>query len=168
MVQSVELLLDTELDAAVRQQWTALSAAGLPSQNGHTGSSNRPHITVAVADVMPDAVDRGDAMRFDPFPVRLGGLLVFGGGRATLARTVVPSDDLLELHRQVSEAVGSHTYPHMAPGEWTPHVTLARRLTADQVAAAVEELAPRVVDLVGTAVAVRRWDGTEKREWRIG
>lgn len=168
MVQSAELLLDSGLDAAVRREWTALSDAGLPSQNRHRGESNRPHITVAVASSMPDAVDDGAAVRFDPFDVRLGGLVVLGGRTITLARLVVPSSDLLDLHGEMQKAVGEKSVDHLRPGEWTPHVTLARRLTPEEAASCVRLLSRSIEDLVGSAVAMRRWDGEAKREWRIG
>ncbi|WP_042939352.1 2'-5' RNA ligase family protein [Rhodococcus sp. AW25M09] len=168
MVQSAELLLDAGLDAAVRREWAALSDAELPSQNRHRGESNRPHITMAVASWMPDAVDDGAAVRFDPFQVRLGGLVVFGGRTITLARLVVPSNDLLDLHARMFEAVGERSLDHLQPGRWTPHVTLARRLTPEEAGDAVRLLSRNIEDLLGSAVALRRWDGEAKREWRIG
>ncbi|OZE35735.1 MULTISPECIES: 2'-5' RNA ligase family protein [unclassified Rhodococcus (in: high G+C Gram-positive bacteria)] len=168
MVQSAELLLDSGLDAAVRREWAALSEAGLPSQNRHRGDSNRPHITVAVASSMPVAVDDGAAIRFDPLGVRLGGLVVFGGRAITLARLVVPSVELLDLHARVHAAVGTGSFDNVDLGRWTPHVTLARRLTSEQAGSAVRLLSTSIEDLVGSAVALRRWDGEAKREWRIG
>ncbi|MCZ4521879.1 2'-5' RNA ligase family protein [Rhodococcus ruber] len=168
MVQSAELLLDSGLDAAVRREWAALSDAGLPSQNRHRGESNRPHITVAVAASMPVAVDDGVAVRFDPFDVRLGGLVVFGGRTITLARLVVSTSELLDLHARMHEAVGEDSLEHLAPGRWTPHVTLARRLTSEEAGSAVRLLSTSIEDLVGSAVALRRWDGEAKRAWRIG
>lgn len=168
MVQSVELLLEAGLDGAVRHQWNALSEEGLPSQNRHRGASNRPHVTVAVASSMPVALDNGDAVCFDPFDIRLGGLVVFGGRTITVARLVVPSTELLDLHARMHEAVGEHSLDHLDPGRWTPHVTLARRLTPEQAGAAVRLFSGDLDDLVGSAVALRRWDGDGKREWRIG
>ncbi|OZC44887.1 hypothetical protein CH286_20415 [Rhodococcus sp. WWJCD1] len=168
MVQSAELLLESGLDAAVRREWAALSDAGLPSQNRHRGESNRPHITVAVAASMPVAVDDGAAVRFDPFDVRLGGLVVFGGRAITLARLVVPTSELLDLHARMHAAVGEDSLDHLDPGRWTPHVTLARRLTSEEAGNAVRLLSTSIEDLVGSVVALRRWDGEAKREWRIG
>lgn len=168
MVQSAELLLDSGLDVAVRREWAMLSDAGLPSQNRHLGESNRPHITVAVASSMPVAIDDGAAIRFDPFGVRLGGLVVFTGRTITLARLVVPSSELLDLHARMHEAVGEESLDHLALGRWTPHVTLARRLTSEEAGTAVRLLSTIIGDLVGSAVALRRWDGEAKREWRIG
>ena len=47
-----------------------------------------------------------------------------------------------------------------------PHVTLAHRMTADQVAVALSVVrGPREAD--GYAVGVRRWDGDARREWLL-
>ena len=175
MVQSVELLLDADLDAAVRAQWRALAAAGLASQARHTAPSNRPHVTfTATAGRWSESVEGrlSDAAQGVPLTVRLGALVVFGPGpRHVLARLVVPSQDLLALHVTIAAAVpGSEgAVTHAAPGDWTPHVTLARQVSAEQVPTALAALAGpvRPREPVGSGVAVRRWDGTEQREWLI-
>ncbi|MDZ7929404.1 MAG: hypothetical protein U5N21_04765 [Rhodococcus sp. (in: high G+C Gram-positive bacteria)] len=77
-------------------------------------------------------------------------------------------DELLDLHARLHEAVGDRSLDHLEPGRWTPHVTVARRLTPEEAGAAVRLLSADVDDLVGSAVALRRWDGEGKREWRIG
>lgn len=171
MVQSVEMLLDPDGEQAVLSQWTELVAAGLPSQARHTGATNRPHITLAVArelDGQQETAIADAASASLPLPVRLGGLLIFGPGPFILCRLVVPSAALLALQRQVVAAVGptSAAVPHQDPGSWTAHVTLARRLTADQLAGAVTILSP-MADLDLSAGAVRRWDGERKVAWTI-
>lgn len=167
-VQSVELLLDDATDAAVREQWAALAAAGLPSQADHLGASNRPHVTLGVAQQVPAEAEAALAALLDavPLPVALGGALVLGGPRGVLARLVVPSAELLALQARVAALVGTEI-AHTAPGRWTPHVTLARRLDDDQLGAALAVLG-RGTELVGTAVALRRWDGVARQEWRLG
>ncbi|WP_072807384.1 2'-5' RNA ligase family protein [Rhodococcoides yunnanense] len=171
MVQSVELLLDDALDAAVRAEWQVLVDADLPSQGRHRGESNRPHVTVSVADEFEE-LDRGIAST--PlavlFPIRLGPFVVFRGKHATLARLVIPSRDLLSLHDAVSSLAGtSHGLrAHTAPGHWTPHVTLARRLTEAELAAALRRLDSVPAVLTGATVALRRWDGERKVEWPVG
>jgi hypothetical protein len=180
VVQSVELLLDDGLDAAIRAQWQALAEAGLPSQARHTGPSNRPHVTLAVTTRtwsepierrLPAAAAAGLTLR-----VRLGGLIVFGAGpRHVLARLIVPSSGLLTLqaaiHDVIVEVPGA--VAHSAPGEWTPHVTLARNMADLQFPGALAVLAgaspsaPSVREPSGAGVAVRRWDGVTRREWLI-
>ncbi|MDJ0393177.1 2'-5' RNA ligase family protein [Rhodococcus sp. G-MC3] len=170
MVQSLELILDDTLDAAVRREWQLLLDSDLPSQGRHTGVSNRPHITLSVADEM----DEFDARIDDEYlrigmPVRLGAFVVFRGKHATLARLVVPSRQLVDLHARAFELVGDAdgSRSHTAPGKWTPHVTIARRMTRVELAEALLRLDSVQPDLVGTTSALRRWDGEGKREWIV-
>ncbi|WP_245664563.1 2'-5' RNA ligase family protein [Nocardia grenadensis] len=100
MVQSVELLLDEAAEQRIRRQWELLAEAGLPGlgQSRHDGATenHRPHITVAVArQIWPRIEQELDRLPFRPFPVRLGGVLVFGARRPILVRAVVPSEQLL-------------------------------------------------------------------------
>ena len=171
MVQSVELIVDDAADNAVRQQWELLSKAGLPTMGAVTAETNRPHITVAVAGEIWPRIDHRLSTRldFEPFPIRLGAVMVFGGKRAILVRLVVPSEPLLALHKRVFDVVSEcpHLAGHTRPGEWTPHITLARHVRTEQLGAAISTVlgAPEVN---GEVVAVRRWDGTTRREWRVG
>ncbi|WP_305095257.1 2'-5' RNA ligase family protein [Prescottella sp. R16] len=171
MVQSVELLLSEELDVAVRAEWRRLTAAHLPSQGVIAAESNRPHVTLGVATAIPDAVE--DALARDlpstPLPVRLGGVVVFGSRRLTLARLVVPTIELLTLQRIVYEIIADcpGVPAHIVPGEWTPHVTLARRIPAPELGAAVSVTRAAARDVTGLSDGVRRWDSEHKREWRV-
>ena len=167
-MQTVELLLDAAADAAVRCEWDALAAAGLPSQALHTGPTNAPHVTLAVAREVPPAVEAALPAAVDGLPVAgaLGALVVFGSRRVALARLVVPHPDLLALHARVAallrDCPGVPGY--VLPGAWTPHVTLARGLTPGQVGSALEVLG-HLDGIDGTLVTARRWDG-EAREAR--
>lgn len=169
MVQSVELLLEPAGDAAVREQWRQLTDAALPSQGQHRGASNRPHITLFVAhEVTAELDDRvRDALAAPDFEIRLGGFVVFGGRRQILARSVIPSRALLELHRDVARAArGCRGVPdHILPDAWTPHVTLARRIEPARLGEAVQMLGSTTI--VTRSGPVRRWDGTEKSEWLL-
>lgn len=173
-VQSVELLLDTASEAVVRHQWRALAEAGLASLHRHTGESNAPHVTLAVRQRIPPELDGAlaGAVTGLPVPLVLGGLLVFCRRRCVLARAVVPSRELLDLQsavHEVLEAAGETTGPsatHLAPGAWTPHVTLARNLTVDEVGTAVAALGA-VADARASATAVRRWDALARRTWLL-
>lgn len=167
-VHSLELLLDEATDAAVRAGWRRLLDAELPSQARHTGASNRPHITLALADELPvDTVTavRAAVGRSLPLPLRLGGLLVFAGPRPVVARLAVASTALLELQAAVVAALKDQAVdPHgqFAPGAWTPHVTLARRLTPEVLGAVLQVAGEEPGDLVGAAVELRQWDMTAR------
>ena len=166
-MHSVELVLDDDTDQQLRAQWNLLAAAGLPSQARHTGASNRPHITLALAA----SLDSGDLVRLAetaaalPMPATIGGLLVFGSRRYVLARLAVPSVALLELQTAVTAGLAEPVDPHntFATGQWTAHVTLARKLSADQLAQALIELG-ELPPITGTVTRARRWDMTAKQE----
>ncbi|MFF0817637.1 2'-5' RNA ligase family protein [Rhodococcus sp. NPDC003318] len=169
MVQSVELLLDTELDTAIRREWRRLSDAALPSQDVVRKSTNRPHITLAVARHIDPETDLLLQQQLTPpnLHLALGGVVIFGGHRKTLAYLVIPTAGLLALQRSIFRVL--HTSPgipaHIHPGDWTPHITLARRVFPDEIGPAVNLLTPAQAH--GAAAGIRRWDGDARREWRI-
>ncbi|HZI96573.1 MAG TPA: 2'-5' RNA ligase family protein [Actinomycetales bacterium] len=171
MVQTVELLLDQAAEAVVRDQWTTLASLGLPSQARHTGATNRPHVTLAVAAAMPAALDPrlAQAVTELPVPVLLGGLVVFRGrrGSVVLSRLVVPSAALMALHAAVADVVADcpDRPANLRPGAWTPHVTLARGLTPEQVGPAVAACSASTLEAV--AVTARRYDGDRKGDWLL-
>lgn len=153
---AVELLLDPDAESAIRAEWEALAARGLSSLAGHTSTSNRPHITlVARVDLAP--LDPGVLTGVPSFPITLGAPLLFGTGeRRVLARSIVPGAELIGLREKILAAVGSGVdAPHTAPGEWMPHVALARRLRVGDTAAALEVIGG---DIRAHAHSVRRWD----------
>jgi 2'-5' RNA ligase len=156
MAHSIELLLDERADTAIRRIAS------------HT---NRPHITLVAAEGVAPDVDRALSGLAGDFPLSatLGAPLVFGRGRLTLARLVVPSGGLLALHEKVydlSRPFVPNVFAHCAPGQWTPHVTLGRRFTPAQIgeALAVDGI---TADIQLSIVGVRRWDGDAKREYLI-
>jgi 2'-5' RNA ligase superfamily protein len=163
MAHSVELLFDTDTEAAVVRQWTALAEAGLPSQAGHRSPTNRPHVTLTVGQRIDPAVDDGlrEPARQLPMDCLIGAPMVFGHRTLTLVRLIVPSSGLLRLHASVDSICAPHlfgeAFPHVRPDRWTPHVTLSRRLPPSDLAAALDAIGAD--DLVGRFARLRRWDG---------
>lgn len=156
--KTIELLFDPATEAAVRAEWDALAANGMSSLARHMSSDNRPHVTLLVRTDLPgfDA----HALRARPsFAVTLGSPLVFGSGeRRVLARSVVPTAELLNIHAAVQAAAGyGDDAPHTAPGQWSPHVTLARRLRVVDLAAALDHVGG---EIHGRVVGLRLWDPT--------
>lgn len=140
----------------MRAEWEALAARGMSSLGRHTSPTNRPHLTLLARVDLAD-VDPAAFAELAPMPLTLGAPVLFGtGDRRVLARSVVPTAELLALHAAVHRVAGAGAdAPHTAPGEWTPHVTLARRLRLADL--------PTALDLVGGDIAaevvgVRRWD----------
>lgn len=169
MVQSVELLLDEAADAEIRRQWQLLAEAGIPSLAAKTTETNRPHITVAVARQIWPRIDHTlEELTFRPFPVRLGGVLIFGARHPILVRLVVPSEQLLALQRRISGIVAPcpDIPANLHPDAWTPHITLARRVPPHQLGEAVHAVA-RDRDFPATVAGIRRWDGDQRREWLV-
>ncbi|BBY61216.1 2'-5' RNA ligase family protein [Mycolicibacterium sarraceniae] len=172
MAHSIELLLDERADTAIRQVWQALADAGLPSQVKVASHTNRPHITLVAAERIDPGIDEELEWLVAelPWPAVLGAPLVFGGGRLTLARLVIPSDKLLDTHELVYDECRPYArnlFAHCAPGRWTPHVTLGRRLTPAHVAEALT-VGGITADLAAGIVGLRRWDGDAKRDFLIG
>jgi hypothetical protein len=172
MVHSVELLFDSETDAAVRRLWDDVADAGVRSLAASTSPSNRPHVTLSVAEHMEDAVNEAlrPLLRLVPFPCTIGAPMLFGRGPFTLVRLVIPSAELLGLQAEVHEVCLPHMspgpLPHSEPGHWTPHVTLARRVPEDKLAD-VLSLRRTSRDRHAIAVALRHWDGNNRVEYPI-
>ncbi|WP_345800064.1 2'-5' RNA ligase family protein [Microbacterium sp. AZCO] len=119
---SVELVMDASTEASVREDWDRLLAADLPSSGRNPSPSNRPHITLAVRDRLePSAFT--EIAELLPLPVELNGTLLLGHrDRFVLARHVVVSSALLEVHREVARVAG-HPEPHYSNtgvDRWTP------------------------------------------------
>ena len=163
MTHSIEVLLDADSDSVIRAIWQQLDDAGLPSQNRVKSDSNRPHVTLLAAGRIDAGVD--DALReLAPrlgFACTVGAPVVFTGPRMTLARLIVPSDELLALHAEVYRLTLPHIdgepYPHCRPGHWTAHATLGRRFTAEEIGAALA--VADGADIAARVVGLRRWDG---------
>jgi 2'-5' RNA ligase len=168
MVHSIELVFDRDTEAAIRRIWADLAAAGIPSQ----APASRPHVTLAVAEqIMPgaDAQLRSVAQRL-PVGCVVGASLLFGRSSAVLARLIVPTAELLALHAEVHRICGPYLLPgpmpNSLPGQWTAHVTLARRVGGAQLGRALR-IAGRPAELRGSFAALRRWDGSNRAEHPI-
>lgn len=156
-LHALELVPDEAGSAAVVADWQALRDAGLPSQLDHRGTTNAPHLTVVAAPLLPqEAVDvaRVRLGGLLPTRARIGGLLLLGEERVTLAWSVDVGDD---VHRRVL-AVRAQA-PDRHPQGWLPHVTLARRLAPADVPRALAALAGRSGPGRELVLAgLRRWD----------
>ncbi|WP_101950347.1 2'-5' RNA ligase family protein [Mycobacterium sp. 3519A] len=168
MVHSVEVVFDPDTEEAVRHIWDGLREAGIPSQ----APASRPHSTLTVAEHIDsdvDAVLQSLTTRF-PLPCRIGAPLLFGRSQFILTRLLVPTAALLDLHAEVCLRCLPFQRPepmaNSLPGQWTAHVTMARRLHASQLGRALR-IAGRPSEIVGQVIGIRRWDGNAKREYRI-
>jgi 2'-5' RNA ligase len=166
MAQSVELIVDPAAEAALRAQWDRLAAAGLPSARGASPSpEQRPHITLYAADAIPPEVDDALPSLFTDLDltVRIGPLMVFGrrADRLILVRAVAGSAELVELQTRTARLCSADPSGQFGAGRWLPHVTLARRMSHDQLGAAVQAIGADA-DLRATVRHCRRWDGARR------
>jgi hypothetical protein len=172
MVHSVELLFDPDTETAIRSSWDDLTEAGVRSQAAHRSPSNRPHVTVTVAEIMDESVNDAlrPLLRRLPLHCTIGAPMLFGRRDFTLVRLIVPSAELLSLHAEVHSTCLPHMpggpLPHSEPGQWTPHVTLARRVPPDHLKPAMA-LKSVSHHLAAAVVGLRHWDGNSKIEYPI-
>ena len=169
MVHSIELVFDPDAEAAIRHIWEALAGAGIPSQ----APASRPHVTLAVAEGIAAQVDellRPVSIRL-PLACSVGAPVLFGRANVVFARLVVPTGELLALHAEVHRQCLPHMTPgamaNSLPGQWTAHVTLARRVGGTQLGRALR-IAGKPSQIDGRFVALRRWDGNKRVEYLIG
>ncbi|BBX96157.1 2'-5' RNA ligase family protein [Mycobacterium lacus] len=169
MVHSIELVFDRDTEAAIRRIWADLAAAGIPSQ----APASRPHVTLAVAERVAPEVDellRPLAARL-PLRCAIGAPVLFGRANVVFARLVVPTSELLALHAEVHRLSLPHLAPqamsNSLPGQWTGHVTLARRVGGPQLGRALR-IAGRPSQINGHFAGLRRWDGGNRTEHPIG
>lgn len=166
MVHSIELVFDPETEAAIRRLWARLADGGIAGP----ARSARPHVTLSVAERIDPDVDAALAGLSRELPCVLGAPVLFGRVRPVLARLVVPTSALLARHAEVHRVVAPYAHPapmpHTAPGDWTPHVTLARRVGAAELGRALP-IAAHPAEITGSFAGLRRWDGGTRTEYPI-
>jgi 2'-5' RNA ligase len=170
MVQAVELTLDRGSDDRVRAEWAGLQVAGLPSLADHTGSTNRPHVTLHVRDDLDDPAEERlvPVARRLPLELWVGSVVLFHARRRwVVARQVVVDRSLLDLHEAVAVAVGGGGSPLTLPGRWVPHVSLARGVSDEQLPEVLGLLAT-TPPYAATALRLRRWDQSAREAWDVG
>jgi hypothetical protein len=158
-LSSIDLTFDDATEAAVRGEWDALERAGFSSLAAHRADSNRPHLTLVVGTPL-ELVRPWDSSVL-PLPMTIGAPVLFGSGdRRVLARLVTPTSALLDLQTSVHAAVRQEgLVAHSHPGRWVAHVTLARRIRLDDLAAALALLGD---DIEAEARGMRLWNAAER------
>lgn len=165
-MRSVELILGESTDSSIRTDWARLAEAGLPSLATHTSPSNRPHLTLAAGNALAVGSAVQDMWGDLPLDIRFSGLVVFpaGPGKYVLARLVVPSAALLQLHARLHvQCTGA--YANTLPDAWTAHVTLARRIPGHLLGPAMAALD---VLTEGQCTEARLWDGSTRTTTALG
>lgn len=176
MAHSIELLFDSDTEATLQRMWddlAALSEAGISCRI----PPGRPHVTVAVAPRIDADVDELLRSVVQRLPLRcvIGAPVLFGRarghGEVVLTRLIVPSMELLQLHAEVHRICGQHLVPapmpNSLPGQWTAHVTLARRVGGDHVGRTLVATGSPA-QFEGRFAGMRRWDGDKRVEHALG
>jgi 2'-5' RNA ligase len=169
MAQSVELTLDSAAEAGLVAQWDRLAAAGIAKPKGPEPYGHHlPHITLYAADAIPEAAESvlPEIMAGVNLTVHIGALMIFGPrkGECILVRHVAASVQLLALQQQVARACAADPAGQFGQGRWSPHVTLARRVSSDHLGKVVSVLGSRG-ELDATIQRCRRWDGRRRIAW---
>ena len=160
-MRTVELVCDDDVDRVVRDTWHRLRAAGLPSLATNEHPTNRPHLTLAEADDVPDDAVRELLAEALPLGLALGAVGVFRTRRgAAVHAVVVPDPALVELHRRVHALLveaSCDPRAHLAPGSWAPHVSVALRVPDEQVGACLDVLGRGLQGTTGAWTAARSY-----------
>lgn len=166
-MRTVELLPDAAVDAVVRRAWQRLAEAGLPSLADHRHPTNRPHLTLAEADGLDGeglgtvALVVASAL---PIAVHAGALGLFAHRGVVLHLALTPSPELVALHERVLTllaAEGCAPHSRSRPGAWLPHLTLATRLSREQLPAALDVVGD-ALPIGGTFTAARSYDSVSR------
>ena len=132
MALAVCLLLDESADATVRQVWSRLEAAGVPTLLSHTHGRHVPHLSYASLrsyDLDEVAARLAELPERPPMSLHLDAFGTFRRSRCWLAPAL--TSDLAERHAAVVSALtaaGADLHRNYRVGEWIPHITLAPRL----------------------------------------
>lgn len=157
MSYSVSLWFDEAAEAQVRGIWKRLTDAGIET---FAGSPVRPHVTLThQLELDPDLFVTALRERLEAHPtfeLTLPGLGLFVES-GILYLSVVMTDPLWTLHQDVAELVSEHgarSSPYYQPGRWTPHCTLAVKLTPETMLDAVRACQTVPFPLAAQALSV--------------
>lgn len=149
--ESLDLVPDERGIRAVEGLWARLRDAGLPSQAGHRGRSNKVHLTLAEAPSISEpalAVETVASML--PVTLPVTGVVVLGSGRSAVALLVSAPPEVTTAVARLRSEVGHHEPP------WVPHVTLARQVPRDQLGPVVDAVASHGLTAL-RFVQLRHW-----------
>lgn len=145
MALAVCLLFDARSDLLVRELWSRLESAGVPTLATHTHRRHHPHLSYAVLrswelSAVQEALHGLPSA--DPFTMSFHGTLVFPRGRAALAPAVTHDMGWRQSRTvTVLEATGAELHRNYEVGRWVPHVSVATRASGAAVATVVKAVA---------------------------
>lgn len=148
MSLAVCLLFDPAAALRVRRLWERLEELGVATLASHTHGRHHPHLSYAVLRSWDLPEVRGALAGLDdggPVSLSCQGALVFPRGRVALA-PAVSSQVLVRQERVVRAlaAIGADLHKNYCTGRWVPHVSVATRASADQLAVVARVMADMV------------------------
>ncbi|MCL4218384.1 MAG: 2'-5' RNA ligase family protein [Candidatus Hydrogenedentes bacterium] len=139
---AVQLQVDAETEAQVKDVWRRMAEAGLSTYLHE--SSATPHVTLGIHDDMDveTAQDRLTALasRTPAFAFRFNSIGIFGQDACVVFLAPVMTQSLWTLHRAVHAALedcASPSWEHYCEPRWVPHCTLAMDLEPEHLPAAI-------------------------------
>ena len=141
MALALEMGLDPGADRAIRDLWSRLEQAGVPSLQGHVPSI-RPHLSLTVTDDVDGLWKQAPALALHgvEIEIEMAAVSLFPADPPVLVLAVAPAPELAALHERVSAALaadGVDIWPHYRPGRWLPHCTLSMGVPANALADAL-------------------------------
>ncbi|HLS62786.1 MAG TPA: 2'-5' RNA ligase family protein [Ruania sp.] len=170
MSLAVCLLFDRPSAARVRQLWARLEDLGVATLASHTHGRHLPHLSYAVLRRWDVVEVRGVLQHLDgggPVSLSCQGSLVFPRGRVALAPAA--SRALVMRQEQVVAALagtGADLHRNYGVGRWLPHVSVATRASAEQLAVVARTVAD-VVPLVLRADRATLVDSGTGQQWPL-
>lgn len=170
MSLAVCLLFDPPSAARVRRLWAQLEDLGVATLASHTHGRHLPHLSYAVlrrwhlGEVLEalQQLDGGGQVSLS-----CQGAMVFPRGRVALAPAV--NGGLHARQERVVEALagtGAELHHNYARGRWLPHVSVATRARAEQLAVVTRTVAD-VVPLVLHADRAALVDSGTGEQWPL-
>jgi 2'-5' RNA ligase len=144
MAYALELLFDPTTEAVIKDLWTRLETAGVPSLASRTHRRHRPHVSLSVAERIEIQQLEGvrERLAATHLDITLYSPAVFPGP-GVLYLSVVPTLALLRLHEEVHAGLRDGMVgprDGYSVGAWVPHCTLAQDLTRAQVVRGIDLL----------------------------
>jgi len=170
MSLAVCLLFDPPSAARIRRLWAQLEDLGVATLASHTHGRHLPHLSYAVLRGWHLEEVRGALEHLDgagQVSLSCQGAVVFPRGRVALAPAV--SGQLHARQEQVVEALaetGADLHHNYARGRWLPHVSVATRARAEQLAVVTRTVAD-VVPLVLHADRAALVDSGTGESWLL-
>jgi 2'-5' RNA ligase len=170
VAQALEFFFDDEADAAVRELWRRLDAAGVPSLASRSHKRHRPHVTFAIASSIPVKARRNlaESLRLLSLPALwLYTLGTFPTKENALFLGAVTDAEVLAVHSAVHDVLAGKVrdpWAYYLPGAWVPHCALAQDLDVAQLVkgfAAVHPVEPIRARIAAVGVTDTRTGETE-------